>query len=205
MHIESMIKLIWVVPILVLLSACSSISVDSTWKDSNYRGGTVTNIAVRVIDHDAIVGAFLEDRFCEELRKHGLKASRLAPTAALEATGHDEDQDSPARLAQPGVQVVLVARQGDRQLTQVHTNEGARGDRYSVADPTSTRRMLKAAQDLERWQCDLCLINDMKAIWTTRIDVRVEEIADRAEKLRPLVKTTVDRLQLDAMISESSR
>src|SRR6266567_2583582 len=107
-RIESMIKLFSVATLLFLLSGCSSISLDSTWKDSSYRGGPVTNVAVRVIDHDAIVGAFLENRFCEELRKRGLKASRLAPLAELEAAGSDED--SPAKLAQAGVQAVLVAR-----------------------------------------------------------------------------------------------
>jgi len=198
-----MMKLIWVAAILFLFSGCASISVDSTWKDSNYRGGPVTNIAVRVIDHDAIIGAFLEDKFCEELRKRGLKVSRLARTAVLEPTAQDED--SPARLAEPGVQAVLVAREGDRQLTQIQTEGNARGAQYAGSDPTKTRRMLRAAQDLERWQCNLCLIKDMNPIWTARIDIRVEEVADRAEKLRPVAKATVDRLQLDSMTSATSR
>jgi len=193
----SMTKLIWFAPVLFIAAGCSSISVDSSWKDSNYRGGPFTNIAVRVIDHDAIIGAFLEDKFCDELRKRGVKVSHLAPTAVLEPTAQDED--SPARLAAPGVQAVLVAREGDRQLTQIQTDGTPR------IDPTSTRRMLKAAQDLERWQCQLCLISDMKAVWTTRIDIQVEEIADRAAKLTPLAKTTVDRLQLDGLTSGTSR
>ncbi len=161
------------------------------------------HIAVRVIDHDAIIGALLEDKFCEELRKRGLRVSRLAPTAVLEPTAQDED--SPARLAEPGVQAVLVAREGDRQLTQIQTDGSARGDRFVGSDPTKTRRMLRAAQDLESWQCNLCLIKDMSPIWTTRIDIRVEEVADRAEKLRPLAKATVDRLQLDGMTQPAPR
>ncbi len=187
--------------ILILLTACTSVSVDSTWKDADYRGGPITNIAVRVIDHDPIVEALLEDRFCEELRKHGVTASRLPPTAVLDATS--ENEDSPARLAQPGVQAVLVAREADRQLAQIETEKSARIDQFTGGDPTRARRLIRASQDLEGWQCELRAIDSMKAFWTSRVDLRVEEIADRAEKLMPLAKTTVSRLQLETIISGS--
>jgi hypothetical protein len=187
----------------VLFAACSSVPVDSTWKDPEIRAGTFTNIAVRIIDQDAIVRSFLDDQFCAELRVRGIIASKLDLTAALDAK--PEDENSPARLAAPGVQAVLIAHQGERPLTQVQSSSGSRLDPYANPDPSRGRRIMDAGRDVERWQCALCLINDMKVIWTTSIDVHIDELSDRAGKLKPFVKASVDQLRRSNLLQPSAR
>jgi hypothetical protein len=181
----------------VFLAACSSVSTTSTWKDPA-AGFPLTNIAVRVIDHDAIVGSSLENLVCTNLARLGIHVSHLDPTANFDAEASDDN--TPARLAQPGVQAVLVAREGDRPPVPVQPSSNSKIDPYANTDPTRARRILNSTHDLEHWQWACCRIDNLKPLWTTTIDIHIDEAEDRAEKLKPCAKVVVDQLKLSGLL-----
>jgi hypothetical protein len=188
---------------LMLLTGCSSISGNSTWKDPEYTGGTITNLAVRVIDSDAIVGSTLEKLLCSEIGRNGITASHLDPMAALDVG--PEEENSPAKLARTGVQAVLMGRAGDRQPTQVQPPSKSKIDPYAGPDPSRGRRILNSTQDMEHWQYTCCLIGTMKPIWTASIDVHIDELADRAEKLKPSIKVIVEQLKQSGLVKPAAQ
>jgi hypothetical protein len=120
--------------VVVLLTACASTSLTSSWQSPDYRGGPLKNIAVFVMAKDDSVGRFAEDQVVRQIPA-GTRAT--AGHTLFDKPERDKEKVR-AALIKAGYDGVLVSRlvAVDKSQTYIppHTHFVQTGP-YAVVNP----------------------------------------------------------------------
>lgn len=119
--------------LLLVLSGCSSTTIGGSWKDPQYRGGTLEKVLVIGIAKQELMKRMYEDGFVAALQQRGISAS---PGYKVLPQNESNDKDAIIqRVKELGFKNVLITRVAEKKTVEfIHPAttfiEGSAGDRY---------------------------------------------------------------------------
>jgi hypothetical protein len=104
-------------PIAVLVAACATTQIKSTWKDPSYQARPSKIMVIGISKNPALRRVF-EDDFVQQLNAHGTKA--IASYTVVPDKREGDDALVAAKLAQLGADTVLITRLVSKKTVQVY-------------------------------------------------------------------------------------
>ncbi len=115
MNLSCKNPLLFLIPVVLLISACASTQLNSVWKDPTYHEHPSRIMVIGVVKNPATRRIF-EDEFVRQLAANGTQA--IASYSELPETLRGDDAAIAAKVKQMGVDTMLITRLVSKQTVQ---------------------------------------------------------------------------------------
>jgi len=199
------------VALALLVSSCTTTSLQQTWKSPDIRGGPFKKMAVITVDERALIRQTLEGQVATQLEARAQGALRVNELMTI-AEMKESKVRAAERLRQAGADAVLIqrlisrvsepGRAGKAGMTETPSfSSGTLGwfDYYCFVIPGPTMLSTDLAQDFYI-ECNLFDLGSEKRVWSCMTRTKVKEDADWLELIKPFATTVVQAMLKDGVI-----